>query len=92
MEEINLKIHAEKLKDENKLSSVAIICTKGIHTSSYRLGSPHEMLMSTLSGFKTTLEEINPEEDIKNGAMTDEEGVWSKLLEINNLIKQLGIR
>lgn len=92
MEEINLKIHAEKLKDENKLSSLVILATKAEYSHAYRLGSPHEMLMSTLSGFKATLEEINPEEHIKNGAMTDEKGVWGKMLEINNLIKQLGIK
>lgn len=88
----DLEKYAEKIKKERGFNSLVIIGTHGNVAISQKLGSPYEMLMGLLSTYNDVLEETGVKELIKNGEIKDEKGVWGKILEINNSIKELGIK
>ena len=66
-----LKDFAEKIKEEKDFSSLAIIGTKSTQLTHYKLGSPHEMLMSLLSTYGDVWKEMDVEENIKSGDIED---------------------
>jgi len=88
----DLEKYAQTIKEERGFTSLIIIGTKRNLATSHTLGSPYEMLMGLLSTFNHVLEEIEIKEHIKNGEVGDKNKVWDKLLKINHLINELGIK
>jgi hypothetical protein len=89
MNEDKLKTAAKKIMEENELDSMSIIYTKESKLLFYTYGDLYSMSMASLSLFEDILKTIDAEKKVKDGKLSDKNGVWERLFKINDLVKEL---